>query len=140
MIEKKIIVFKPTYGEKILLTVTLDDTEFDENDGVKIEVEYGSKNYVQTASDFFEALQLLRLELELDGMQIICNGATENVYPSPMIASMGEGRKAYRLFLGKQAKMEDIVDIFEYDGNAICVSVERQREFYVRWLKSIERR
>ncbi|MEH7304129.1 hypothetical protein [Neobacillus drentensis] len=48
-------------------------------------------------------------------LQIICNGAALNVYPSPMALSMGSGRLAYKLNFGKQAISEDLVDIFDCD-------------------------
>ncbi len=67
----------------------------------------------------------------------MCKGCCKNVYPSGMILSMGEGRKAYELELGKQAKMDSLVDIF-----APCLSQEyaiimAQEEFYKTWLESL---
>ena len=65
--------------------------------------------------NFFDALLALRKELEKRNIQILCNGAAENVYPSTMQLAMGDGRLAYKLYLGQQARMLDLVDIFEYD-------------------------
>jgi hypothetical protein len=47
-----------------------------------------------------------------------------------MIRSMGSGEQVYRLQLGCQAKMEDLVPIFDSDPEIIPASVEEQEEFY----------
>ncbi len=87
--------------------------------------------------NFFDALLALRKELEKRNIQILCNGAAENVYPSTMQLAMGDGRLAYKLYLGQQARMLDLVDIFEYDKSLDFVSVETQLKFYNKWIKNI---
>ena len=87
--------------------------------------------------NFFDALLTLRKELEKRNMLILCNGAAENVYPSTMQLAMGDGRLAYKLYLGQQARMLDLVDIFEYDKSLDFVSVETQLKFYNKWIKNI---
>lgn len=54
-----------------------------------------------------------------------------------MQLSMGTGRAAYKQNLGQQARMSDVVDIFEYDGRLNFVSIEAQLKFHNEWLKSI---
>ena len=82
----------------------------------------------------------IRKDLEHDGIQILCNGAARNVYPSPMMLNMGEGRSAYKVTLGHQALMKDVVDIFDYDESLICCSVEEQNQYYSNWVTSLRRR
>lgn len=89
------------------------------------------------SEDFFSALQDLRKKLEKKNLQIMCNGAAENVYPSTMQVSMGGARMAYKLYIGESAKIEDVVDIFECDESLKFVEVDKQDEFYRKWLKSI---
>ena len=86
----------------------------------------------------FDALCALRIKLEAEGRLIQCAGACCNVYPSPMSRSMGDGRKAYRLTLGKQAMTADLVDIFDPEEGCTLCTVEKQEEFYKLWVKSLQ--
>ena len=88
------------------------------------------------AENYFFALLELRKKLEAQNIKILCKGASRNVYPSPMILSMGEAIKAYQLTMGKQARMSDLVNIFapcEVDEYA---TIEEQLIFYNDWLRS----
>lgn len=88
------------------------------------------------AENYFYALLELRKKLEAQNIKILCKGASRNVYPSPMILSMGEAIKAYQLTMGKQARMSDLVNIFapcEVDEYA---TIEEQLIFYNDWLRS----
>jgi hypothetical protein len=67
----------------------------------------------------------------------MCNGAAKNVYPSPMQISMGTGRFAYKQYIGKQARTEDVVDIFDCDNSLDFVGIEEQYKFHEEWCKSI---
>ncbi len=87
--------------------------------------------------DFFSSLQKLREELEKESIQIMCNGAALNVYPSPIQLSMGSGRTAHLLTLGQQTRREDIIDIFDCDENLTFVSVAEQSKFNFEWINSI---
>jgi hypothetical protein len=70
----------------------------------------------------------------------MCNGAAKNVFPSSMQFSMGNTRKAYKLSYGKQAKLEDMVDIFEFEEGLEFVSVDEQLQFYNQWINSVMKR
>jgi hypothetical protein len=86
--------------------------------------------------DLFEAFKILREKAENVNVKFMCNGARENVYPSPMMRSMGGGSVAYELTLGRQARRSDIVNIFDYTEEVI-VSVSAQESFYQKWLSSL---
>ena len=75
------------------------------------------------------SIQLYRV-LENRNIQIICNGSARNVHPFAMQMSMGIGRKVYKLFMGQQARMKDVVDIFECDESFDFSSVEEQERYY----------
>ncbi len=109
----------------------------DEQDKVAIKLKFDGCSISSKSENFFDALLILRKELEKRGIQILCNGAAENIYPSPMQLSMGTGRVAYKQNLGQQARTKDIVDIFEYDKSLNFVNIEAQLEFHNRWIKSI---
>jgi hypothetical protein len=76
----------------------------------------------------------LRRELEKKNIIIMCNGGAENVYPSAMQQSMGTGRVAYKLYLGQKAKMADVVDIFEYEENLKYANIDKQINFFKKWI------
>lgn len=93
---------------------------------------------IQLVSKMKLLFQALRQHLEEQHIQVMCNGAAVNVYPSTMQLSIGVGRLAYKLYIGKPAKTEDIVDIFEYDENLKFVGIEDQFNYYISWLKSLK--
>lgn len=116
--------------------VVLEFVERDES--VSIRLYFKDNMYIFSGENYFEALINLRLFLEKDELQIICNGFCETIYPSAMQLSMGTGRSAYKLHLGIQAKSENIVDIFDVEKNIKCVSVSEQVEFYQKWIVSLQ--
>lgn len=93
-----------------------------------------------TAQTWFEALCLLREQLESKGVFLLCYGAALNFYPSPMSLSMGEGRSVYELHLGQAARMNDLRDIFETQEDLQPCTLVEQRRFYIRWLESLKGR
>lgn len=123
-----------TMGELFLYEEAPDDADM-----VMIELIFGGRNCRIKNQDFFSALQELRKELEKDKIQLICNGCSRNVYPSPMQFSMGNTKKAYKLFIGKRAALQDMVDIFDIDDGLEFVTVNEQIEFYNNWLKAMQK-
>lgn len=83
-----------------------------------------------TATDVFECLTQLRLELAQYGYKPLCNGARLNVYPSGMCRDMGNGLSAYVFTPGKQVDSEDLVGIFDYAEPDSIASVEEQFNYY----------
>ena len=107
--------------------------EFEDEINLKIGIEnmvYFSKN-----DNIFDSLVELRKKLELKNIYLLCNASVINVYPSGMQKEFG-GTKAYKLEMGKQATLSDVVDIFDYDSELKISSVEEQKEFYENWIES----
>src|SRR5437868_2426080 len=71
----------------------------------------GYMNRVFENCDLFEALRDLRRELEIKDYQLLVQGARVDVSPSGMSRSMGGGRKAYIMQIGRPATK--LVDIFD---------------------------
>ena len=117
------IKFKKSDGTVVPGQVTLQDEADENEDLVAVKIKLAEKTYEARAESYFETLQNLRKELERDGIQILCNGAARNVYPSPMTLAMGYGRKAYKMTWGKQAPRKDLVEIFDYDESLVCCGV-----------------
>ncbi|MCX2679360.1 hypothetical protein OOZ15_05340 [Galbibacter sp. EGI 63066] len=94
-----------------------------------------------SGDDFFASFCKLRNWVYKKGQLFpMCKGALINVYPSRMSRQMSNGMKAYYLTLGKQAEMNDIVDIFEpiREDEIIKLSTsEQQTEYFKKWIKSL---
>ncbi|MET4172984.1 hypothetical protein AB7645_39490 [Bradyrhizobium sp. 956_D2_N1_5] len=100
----------------------------------KLTCTYRGKMIEAEAPDFFEALCLIRRQLEREGLIPFCYGASLNVYPSAMARDMGAGLKAYRMKKGVHARMADLVEIFDTGPDVTPASVDAQEEFFREWL------
>jgi hypothetical protein len=89
-----------------------------------------------SASDFFEAFCLIRLQLESDSLVPFCYGASLNVFPSGMSRQMSSGMAAYRLVMGKHSSRENLVRIFDQGHDVIPASVANQLAFFKEWIAS----
>ncbi len=90
------------------------------------------------AGDCFAALQIMRREAEGRNWKICCKGARRNVWPSAMSRSMGGGVKAYVLEMGRQGRVDSLVDIFDDDDPESYSSVADQEVFATAWLESLQ--
>ena len=108
--------------------------EFEDEINLKIEI----KNviYFSKGDNIFDSIVELRKKLESKDIYLLCNASVVNIYPSPMQKDFG-GTKAYKLQMGKQAVLADVVDIFDYNSELKIGSVEEQKKFYENWLKSL---
>jgi hypothetical protein len=108
----------------------------DDGAGVHLAFSYRGRRIDIEASDYFEALCQVRLELEREGLIPYCYGASLNVYPSGMCRDMGAGRKAYKMALGYHARMRDLVYIFASGPEVVPAYVLHQRQFFEEWLRT----
>lgn len=102
----------------------------------RLTLKYSGGEITGEAFDYFEAICQIRNELDAIGYRPMCYGASRNVYPSGMGRDMGRGLKAYRLRLGQQPAMSDLVNIFDVGPDVEPASVKDQREFWKSWWKS----
>lgn len=106
-------------------------------DHARVVIEMRDREFAGTSTDYFDAFCLARIELWRLQMIPYCYGASLQVYPSGMCRDMGSGLKAYKLTMGRKPERADLVDIFGFGHDIIPASVERQREFYADWVKSL---
>ena len=111
-------------------------SEIEDEINLKIEIE--RTIYFSKSDNIFDSVVELRKKLELNNIYLLCNASVINVYPSGMQKEFG-GTKAYKLQMGKQATLSDVVDIFDYDGELKIVSVKEQEEFYENWIESLRK-
>ncbi|WP_236182992.1 MULTISPECIES: hypothetical protein [Pseudomonas] len=99
---------------------------------IKIKLENTYKTY--EGSDFYKCFGLLRKDNP--EVTFFCKGSKLNVHTSSMSSQMSLGLKAYELSLGKEATLDDIVFIFDYEDENLTNDPELQRSFYLEWIKS----
>lgn len=106
----------------------------------KIDVDCGNNGVFKAeGEDLFEAFIEIRRQLLRDKeIFLLCNGSRHNIYPSPMLRQSGGGKKAYLLRLGVPARREDIVNIFDPIERNDIDTTESQKDFYNKWLKSLD--
>lgn len=126
-------------GRRLEATLLRWDEAPEDVDQVKLELNYDTTTVTVWSEDgYFRALSEIRKRIEPDNALIVCYGSSENVYPSPMIESMGCGEKAYRLAMGMQARTADLVCIFDVGPDIIPSTVDRQKNYYECWLESLK--
>ena len=110
----------------------------EDEDKVKLELNYDTTTVtVWSEHGYFRALSEIRTRIERTNALVVCYGSSENVYPSPMIESMGYGEKAYRLAMGRPALTSDLVSIFDVGPEVIPSTVNQQKNYYKAWLESL---
>jgi hypothetical protein len=92
-----------------------------------------------SGGDLFDALTSLRVALEELDIQLLCNGARPDVFPSGMSRDMSGGRKAYVTKLGCPALRTDMVDIFDYADAQSVGTVRDQQIFHEQWVASLRK-
>ena len=105
-------------------------------DEIKLKIEIERTIYSSKSDNIFDSVVELRKKLELNNIYLLCNASVINVYPSTMQKEFG-GTKAYKLEMGKQATLSDVVDIFDYDSELKIGSVKEQEKFYENWIESL---
>ena len=111
-------------------------SEIEDEINLKIEIE--RTIYFSKSDNIFDSVVELRKKLELNNIYLLCNASVINVYPSGMQKEFG-GTKAYKLQMGKQATLADVIDIFDYDNELKIGSVKEQEEFYGNWIKNLSK-
>lgn len=109
----------------------------EDSDDSLIELSIDGSAVSGTGDDFFEAFCRIREQLEPLGLQPQCYAAHLSAFPSGMSRSMGGGVQLYRLTLGKQAHMDDLVHMFDTADDVEPASVADQREFFNKWIGSL---
>ena len=105
-------------------------------DEINLKIEIKNVIYFSKGDNIFDSIVELRKKLESKDIYLLCNASVVNIYPSPMQKDFG-GTKAYKLQMGKQAVLADVVDSFDYNSELKIGCVEEQKKFYENWLKSL---
>ena len=133
-IEKKAVKLMGENSEVITAELIIKEDIPENVDMIILELLFNGESILGQSDNMFDSLKELRKQLEKKRIQILCNGAARNVYPSAMQFSMGNTRKAYKLYKGEQARMKDMVDIFELDDGLEFVDINEQLKFFEEWI------
>ena len=115
-------------------------TADEQDECYKLALNIDGKYLTAEADNYFYALVELRKKAEAENIKILCKGCCKNVYPSPMILSMGDAIKAYTLTLNQPAVMKNLVEIFDPCELDDYATVEEQEVFYNLWINSITKK
>lgn len=128
-----ILCIKKNQEKKALIELTENENS--------VEIRFSLDELVlkKEGDNYFETLIKIRQELERKDIKLLCKGCSYNVYPSGMILNMGEGRKAYTLNYGEQAKRNSLVDIFDSCLLEEYATIEQQSEYFENWTISLRR-
>jgi hypothetical protein len=104
-----------------------------------LELQGDERTWSADGPDLFEALRVLRAELDDEEILMGCNGARSNAWASGMQRDMGEGKTVYLCALNLNARppVARTLDPAPLDEVA---TVSEQDEFHRRWLASRARR
>jgi hypothetical protein len=134
---KKEVILVSNDNNRFKADLVIYEEAPEDEEMVLLELNINGEIHKYKSDNCYSALQDMRVHLEEQGIRVLCNGAARNVYPSPMQQSMGVGRMAYKNYLGQQARMKDVVDIFDYDEGLDFVVIDEQAKFHDEWLKSL---
>lgn len=112
------------------LTVEVDEGETTENIVIKAVV--SGRAVVASNYNYLPAYQEFRDKLLQLGLGIKCNGSKINAVQSGM---MGANDKIYLVEMGKQARMKDIVHIWDYAEINTFPDTRQQNTFFEQWIK-----
>jgi len=125
-------------GSEITGMFGIVETDYDPQ--VELILSFKDRKLSAKSDDFFYAMQSIRLELEPEGIRLLCCGASLNVHPSGMILDMGSARVAYKMAPGRSAKQEDLVSIFDTGTDVIPATIEEQERYYDEWYRDRSKR
>lgn len=134
-VEKTIVILPD--GETREAQFHIWDFDPEDTQLVKLSLTFANREIVRNEDDFWSALCSIRRELEAEGILIKCNGSSKDVWPSGMSIDMSAGEKAYRLELGQQPTVKNIVSIFESGTDIFPVTLDEQEAFFNQWAKSV---
>jgi len=106
-------------------------------DRVELTLAWAGRAVTAMADDCFDAMILIRHELDVIGLSPLCWGASLQVYPSDSSRGQGVGDTAYKLKLGQFVRAADRVNIFDSGPGLVAATVAEQEDFSRAWFDSL---
>jgi hypothetical protein len=97
-----------------------------------VRITIGDREFHEHSRDYWHALREVRRRLESEGLRLVCNGTSKDVYTFGMCFDMGLGLLAYRLEYFR-AKPNSVVNLFEASPWNRFSTVAEQRKRFERW-------
>lgn len=98
-----------------------------------VELTSGRGQFDGSGSDLFEALVVVRRQLESIGCLLAVQGSRLDAYPSGMGRDMGGGRRIYVMTMGRPADAADLVDTLAEADPSQLATVEEQERYFDEW-------
>jgi len=105
------------------------------HDNYDMTFEWSGPMLQSSAADVFEALVLIRRQLEPLGWFVAVQWSRLDAYPSGMARDMGGGERIYLMRPGQKARIEDLVDTMAPADPERLATVDDQEEYWKRWLR-----
>lgn len=128
------IMLRDEQGALLPATVELVDIDAYE---CQLTLRWAGGELQSIEGDYFEAFCRIRERLEEQGLLPMCYGASRRIVISGMGRDMAAGLRVYKVKLGKQAQINDLVDLFATDDDVEPVSVVEQQAFQEQWYASL---
>lgn len=128
------IMLRDERGSLLPATVELVDIAYGK---YQLTLRWAGGELQRTDGDYFEAFCRIRERLEEQGLLPMCYGASRRIVISGMGRDMAAGLRVYKVKLGKQAQIKDLVDLFATDDDVEPVSVVEQQAFQEQWYASL---
>lgn len=129
------IMLRDERGSLLPATVELVDIDAYE---CQLTLRWAGGELQSIEGDYFGAFCRIRERLAEQGLLPMCYGASRQIYISGMGRDMAAGLKVYKVRLGEQAQMKNLVDIFETGDDVEPVSVAEQQAFQEQWYASLQ--
>jgi hypothetical protein len=98
---------------------------------------YGHQNIEVKGYDYFKCLINLRIQLEKQNLNILCNGATKDVCCEGMLRRYSNGLQGHIIKLGQYISEDNKLSIFGYSEPNTVVSINEQKKFYKLYCSSL---
>lgn len=103
---------------------------------IRLNSEFG--DFIQHGKFYYLMLKEIRKELEKFGVFILVNGSRIDVHPSGMSLT---SIRAYSHIIGRQSKLEDLVNIFDDCLNLnLIATVDEQEAYRHNWRESFAKK
>lgn len=128
-------VYKVTVGHLSSRNETNVCVQVDEDDTIQISLQFLDKTVKVSDYSYFTTFKKFRDTLLNIGYGLKCQGAKINAVQSGMMSSTD---KIYLVELGKQAKLNQIVSIWEQADINEFLNSSLQEAFFEKWIASIQ--
>ncbi len=110
--------------------------EAETSDIIRLKITIQAQKFTSENQQYLDAYQQLRDKLSEAGYGLKCNGSLINANQSAMMAYVP---KIYLIQMGRQARLKDIVSLWDYCETDTFPTTEEQKAFTAAWQDSLKK-